>query len=337
MSASNQKQSESVPKTAEKTQKANFVWTDEETALLVKIIIDYKAAKSNLGLDWETVRMRYEEITERFRDSYPKKESGASHEEFPKFEDTSVITKDRVASKIKRIKTSFRKAVDSGRRSGGGRVVLALYDECHEIWAGCPAVDSISTGIESAALETSVVVQGKLEDSTCTESCSNADDNSDLDSDDELVEDNAKLKKIHNGQSSTSKVTTSKIKDMAASRRSLIQHLKEKKDSKLTKRLSTEAQLLDTAKQEIAMKKRIMESIEESEKKHEQQMKTFTDSMNALTSVIGNGFAMLQGLMQPQVQSNPIQHQNLYQHEYRNQQPRNGRQQSFMAYMEDDF
>ena len=61
MSASNQRQSESVPKTAEKTEKDNFVWTDEETALLVKIIIDYKAAKSNLGLDWETVRMRYEE------------------------------------------------------------------------------------------------------------------------------------------------------------------------------------------------------------------------------------------------------------------------------------
>ena len=100
-------------------------------------------------------------------------------------------------------------------------MVLALYNECHEIWAGCPAVDSISTGIESAALETSVVVQGQLEDSTSSESCSNADDNSDLGSDDELVEDNTKLKKIHNGQSSMSKVTTSKIKDMAASRRSL--------------------------------------------------------------------------------------------------------------------
>ena len=71
MSASNQ--SKSTPKEAEKkVEKINFVWTDEETALHIKIIIDYKAAKANLGLDWETVKMRYEEITERFHDSYPK-------------------------------------------------------------------------------------------------------------------------------------------------------------------------------------------------------------------------------------------------------------------------
>ena len=77
--------------------------------------------------------MRYKEITERFPDSYPKSESRASCKEFPKSEDISVITNEIVAPKIKRIKTSFRKAVDSGHRSGGGRVVLALYDECYEI------------------------------------------------------------------------------------------------------------------------------------------------------------------------------------------------------------
>ena len=48
-------------------------------------------------------------------------------EEFLKCEDTSKITRTRVAPKIKRIKTSYRKAVDSGKRSGGGRIVGHLF------------------------------------------------------------------------------------------------------------------------------------------------------------------------------------------------------------------
>ena len=44
MSALNQ--SKSTPSEAEeKVEKINFVWTDEETALLIKIIIDYKQGR----------------------------------------------------------------------------------------------------------------------------------------------------------------------------------------------------------------------------------------------------------------------------------------------------
>ena len=38
--------------------------------------------------------------------------------------------------------TSFRKAVDSGKKSGGGRVVFVMYDKCHEIWGGSPAAET---------------------------------------------------------------------------------------------------------------------------------------------------------------------------------------------------
>ena len=283
--------STSTAQRKEKTEKEkSYVWTDEETALLVKIVIDYKALKANLGLEWETIKNRYEEITTRFRSSYPTKESGASIEEFPKSDDTSIITKERVCTKIKRIKTSFRKAVDSGRRSGGGRVVLHLYDECYEIWAGSPAVDSIKTGIETNSLENTDV---------SSESQSNWGDGSSLPPDSNSMVNSDSEKEKEEDEESVGGVP--KIKDMGACRRNLLNHLKEKKDAKLTKRISTEAQLLDAAKQEIAIKKRIVESIEDSEKRHEQQIKTFNETMGALTSAIGNGFAMLQGLMQQQM------------------------------------
>ena len=58
------------------------------------------------------------------------------------------------------------------------------------------------------------------------------------------------------------------IKDMAEIRRHLVKNLKEKKDCKLTKRMSTDAQLLDTTKQEIALKQQAMEKIEEADLKH---------------------------------------------------------------------
>ncbi len=61
-----------MPKTAESTPaktgnkaKNNFSWTDEESALLLQIIIDYKSNKTALGLDWETIKSKYEDICER--------------------------------------------------------------------------------------------------------------------------------------------------------------------------------------------------------------------------------------------------------------------------------
>ena len=43
----------------------NFTWTDEATALLIQVVIDYKAAKMAKGLDWETVKTKYDEIATR--------------------------------------------------------------------------------------------------------------------------------------------------------------------------------------------------------------------------------------------------------------------------------
>ena len=53
-------------------------------------------------------------------------------------------------AKLKRIKFGYRKAVDSGRRSGGGRVVTLFFDECSELWSGCPAVEAMGNGIETS-------------------------------------------------------------------------------------------------------------------------------------------------------------------------------------------
>ena len=39
-----------------------FIWTDEETALLLKVVADYKIKNLEDAQDWEAVHAKYEEI-----------------------------------------------------------------------------------------------------------------------------------------------------------------------------------------------------------------------------------------------------------------------------------
>ena len=41
------------------SKKTNFIWTDEETALLVQVVIDYKTSQAVDGKDWETIKNKY--------------------------------------------------------------------------------------------------------------------------------------------------------------------------------------------------------------------------------------------------------------------------------------
>ena len=178
-------------------------------------------------------------------------------------------------------------------RAVGGRVVMALYDECAEIWAGSPAVDSIPGGIETTDLgETITLDKGEEIVETSTEKDSSFVSDNDVNVESVLGN--------NEEDANRDKSPQLKIKDMGTARRDLIKNMQEKKDAKLSKRLSTDAKLLDLAAQEIALKKRALQKIEEGDKKHGENMKIFADSMKSLTNVISNGLTMLQGMLNPQ-------------------------------------
>ena len=93
----------------------NFMWSDEEINLLLHVVIDYKAGKAGEGVDWESVRSKYEDVTKMFLEKYP----GEDKEKFPRRTEASrSFNKDRIQNKLKRIKLNFRKAV---RGSGQGK------------------------------------------------------------------------------------------------------------------------------------------------------------------------------------------------------------------------
>jgi hypothetical protein len=145
--------SKTPPKKKAKTDEKlvqNFIWTDDEVSLLLNIVHEYKANQIHAGFDWEPLKTKYVDITEMFVKRYPTTSTGVvDREHFPKFDPGKQFTKERVVSKIKAIRVKYKASLDSGRRSGGGRVVATFFDICSSIWAGSPSAQCIDSGVES--------------------------------------------------------------------------------------------------------------------------------------------------------------------------------------------
>ena len=150
-----------------------------------------------------------------------------------------------------------------------------------------PAIESLDHGIETATQDKGDSLDSEEKDTQDSVQSSSSSPSHHQDQDSENKEENE--------QSTGSRAV---IKNMGKARRELLKNIKEKKDSKLTKQHSVDVQLLDAAKEEIALKKRALEMMENADKRHEETMQGFLQSMNLMAASIGNGFNMLQGLLQ---------------------------------------
>ena len=77
------------------------------------------------------------------------------------------------------MRTDYKNCVDSGRKSGRGRVVFTLYDLCESFYGGgggFPAVESVDTGINSS----SASVQDDSADSVTDEVSEQDDEEADF-------------------------------------------------------------------------------------------------------------------------------------------------------------
>ena len=52
------------PKKAAEKSKKEFVWSDDESELLLSVANDYKTAKAAECVDWESVKSKYNDIFE---------------------------------------------------------------------------------------------------------------------------------------------------------------------------------------------------------------------------------------------------------------------------------
>ena len=80
----------------------------------------------------EKLQTKYADIGARLRLVIDKsRETGESGKDYP--HSSAEITKDKVMKKLKNTRKKYRNAVDTGKKSGQGRVVLLYFNECEKI------------------------------------------------------------------------------------------------------------------------------------------------------------------------------------------------------------
>ena len=213
-----------------------------------------------------------------FQAEYPDSENAAAlGKEYPhKPED---ITKTTLSTKLKAVRKKFREAVDSGKKSGHGRVVLLYYELCQEIWGGSPATNTRSSDLESSTLIDDIDVDLGAPDTPATVGV-NGDESESLE-DEEGPQDDATP-------------TSSTIKH----RRELL-NSKSKcyKQEKLKRKLPVDNQFLSIAQEELEIKKKLITRMEEVDKENSNQIGRMMTNMEKLTRSIAEGFAMLRQIL----------------------------------------
>ena len=148
---------------------------------------------------------------------------------------------------MKSIRIKYRHAVDTGRRSGHGRVVLLYFELCEAIWGDSPATTTIPSGIETTQL---TVEEGSTSDQ-------------DFDPQDAVsVVPTSRADNPVSERESTDAITVKERKELLNTR------LKGHKQEKLKRKLPVDLQMLTVAKEDIQMKKQMFENMDNMDKEH---------------------------------------------------------------------
>ena len=174
---------------------------------------------------------------------------------------------------MKNIRQKYRQAVDSGRKSGHGRVVMLYFEICQSIWGASPATEQIEIGLESTDLTNSAT------DTDDTTSSAVTDD----------------LAAVASNESTE--------EDIIHRRNLLDKQLQEHRHSKLKRKLPVDVLLLACAQEELKMKKQLMEHMERAEDKYLENMARLSLSMEHLTNSITEGFSLIKNIINPRQQT----------------------------------
>ena len=277
---------------------ANLSWTDDEVELLLGVVRAYSSQKDYEGLEWDSVKSKYEDNRKDFVTLY-EQQDGLPH-------DLSLFTRERVTSKIKDIRKKYKKAVDSGKKSGGGRTVATFYDVCNNIWGGCPATTSLEHGVDTADFEV-IDITADMPDvnprsvshpivahdltAFVSEESSEVGSISRPETPYSTCSDTPDQKDHGHGDATDSK-------QVSTNRRKLIEHIKEKHDSKLTKSKSADQQHLAVMKEELCLKKEMVSEMKQMDKEFQQTMARFASAMENLSHSVSSAFGMMGTLLQ---------------------------------------
>ena len=183
------------------------------------------------------------------------------------------LTKKILSAKLKAVRGKFRNAVDSGRRSGHGRVVLLYYELCEKVWGGSPATQQLNNGVETGDI---------VEDAILPTPASPAD-----------------FDEGEHAQGSPVEPENGGQETVRSRREYLDDKLKNYKTQKMKRKLPMDAQVLACAKEDLAVKKRLVEQMDKFDQEYCESIQKLTTNIEKISNSISEGFAVLKMLMTP--------------------------------------
>jgi len=275
----------------ERKDKENvFNWTDDECRLLLEVTRDYKSKKEGELVDWESVRSKYDEITEALKEKLPESGGGLEGSVMDLPHARGELTAKILTTKLKAIRLKYRQAVDNGRRSGYGRVVMFFFELCEAIWGGSPATEKIAGGLETSGLSFTDSLESQDSESCTATSSHPPDKDGDPNTDSQL-------------ETSPSTLLPDEVVNQ---RRSLLdQNLKSHKQERLKRKLSADAQFLAMTREDLGLKREFLAETKAAEKKHAENFAVLSQTLGQLSQTMDRGFGLLSSLLAAPNNSNP--------------------------------
>ena len=161
--------------------------------------------------------------------------------------------------------------------------MLLYYKLCESIWEGSPATrqltQQLASSLESRDITATLQADGDADIATA--------------SSESPTDTSGKKGDVSNNDS----LTESQSLHVKQRRNLLDNKLNNYKQEKLKRKLSQDGQLLEYAKEDIEMKKRLVNHIEIMEEHYQDNMAKMSANMEKLSYSIGAGFSILQGLL----------------------------------------
>ena len=146
--------------------------------------------------------------------------------------------------------------MDSGKRSGHGRVASLYYELCGKIWGGSPATEQIDTGLETAELNVSSLevnnASPSLEDVGLNEDLEKEIEQSPIINDSQFSSEVASTSEGHMSESDSS--ARSRIGRKRRADGQTLSSFNSYKQQKLKKKVPADSQMLHFAEREVELK-----------------------------------------------------------------------------------
>ena len=182
-----------------------------------------------------------------------------------------LLTKNWISAKLKIFRSDFCKAIHKEKRSGGRRVVLTFFYLCEQLWGCSPAFTAIENSIDSQGAHLEESFSPSTSDDT---NCNNTL----IDMPMLTHQENEKTDKENNPEELP--LTANDITTNEGERAN--EFLKIKREKTLSIRLCNDEQMLNIAKEDMFLKRKLSSQFEKSDEEFNSSISKMGKTMESI-------------------------------------------------------